>query len=265
MLRSIVKTLVPVPVRSALLRYGDHVLWMCDPRRRVSQRRLRAMRGIGRGRRCFIMGNGPSLNRTDLTLLREEHTFGLNRIYLLFEKMGFATTYLVCNDPLVLKQFGHEIDAQPMPRFINWAGRRHVSLHDNVAYLRAPTRPVQAFSTDASRWVWGGWSVTFVALQVAYYLGYDQAILIGVDHSWKIRKKPNEVTSVDGDDPDHFAPNYFGGGAKFTTANTDETEKAYTMARRAWEADGRSVVDATVGGKLDVFPKVEYASLFASR
>jgi hypothetical protein len=34
------------------------------------------------------------------------------------------------------------------------------------------------------------------------------------------------------------------------------------MAREAYEADGRRVLDATVGGKLMVFPKVDYNELF---
>ena len=37
---------------------------------------------------------------------------------------------------------------------------------------------------------------------------------------------------------------------------------AYTMARQAYERAGREVIDATVGGKLTVFPKVDYNSLF---
>jgi hypothetical protein len=34
------------------------------------------------------------------------------------------------------------------------------------------------------------------------------------------------------------------------------------MAREAYRKAGREIVDATVGGKLTVFPKVDYASLF---
>jgi hypothetical protein len=34
------------------------------------------------------------------------------------------------------------------------------------------------------------------------------------------------------------------------------------MARTAFEKDERQVLDATVGGKLTIFPKVEYTSLF---
>jgi hypothetical protein len=34
------------------------------------------------------------------------------------------------------------------------------------------------------------------------------------------------------------------------------------MAREAYAADGRRILDATVGGKLTIFPKVDYGSLF---
>jgi hypothetical protein len=34
------------------------------------------------------------------------------------------------------------------------------------------------------------------------------------------------------------------------------------MAREAYKADGREIIDATTDGKLTIFPKVEYDSLF---
>ena len=40
------------------------------------------------------------------------------------------------------------------------------------------------------------------------------------------------------------------------------SEVGYGMARAAYEKAGREVLDATVGGKLTVFPKVPYNSLF---
>jgi hypothetical protein len=36
------------------------------------------------------------------------------------------------------------------------------------------------------------------------------------------------------------------------------------MAKRAYEADGRQVLDATVGGKLQVFPKVNFDDYFSA-
>ncbi len=46
--------------------------------------RLRKFRSIHKGEDCFILGNGPSLNKIDLSLLKNYHIFGLNKIYLLF-------------------------------------------------------------------------------------------------------------------------------------------------------------------------------------
>ena len=50
------------------------------PWRRQSIRGLQNFRDIHRGKRCFILGNGPSLAKTDLSHLRDEYTMGLNRI-----------------------------------------------------------------------------------------------------------------------------------------------------------------------------------------
>jgi hypothetical protein len=54
------------------------------PWRLESIKRLRTYKDIHRGKRCFIIGNGPSLNQLDLTLLKNEYTFGMNRIYMAF-------------------------------------------------------------------------------------------------------------------------------------------------------------------------------------
>ncbi len=78
-----------------------------------------------RGQRCFIIGNGPSLKQTDLTKLKDEFTFGMNRIYLLFPELGFNTTYFVSINDLVIEQCAQEIAALPIPKFISWHSNRH--------------------------------------------------------------------------------------------------------------------------------------------
>ena len=67
---------------------------------RLSRRTLEGFRDRYAGKRCFIIGNGPSLREMDLSALRDEYTFGLNRIYLMFEKIGFPS--LVIARPSVL-------------------------------------------------------------------------------------------------------------------------------------------------------------------
>jgi len=66
----------------------------------------------------------------------------------------------------------------------------------------------------------------------------------------------------EGDDPNPFSSAYFGKGFRWQLPVLETSELAYRMAREAYARAGRQVLDATIGGKLTVFPKVEYTSLF---
>jgi hypothetical protein len=235
------------------------------PWRRESIRRLKTLKDIHEGKRAFIIGNGPSLRQTDLSKLRNEFTFGMNRIYLLFPELGFHTTYFVSINDLVIEQFKDEILAQPMPKFLAWRSHRHFPLQLPITQLptflyTSYTGP--GFSPDVRGRVWEGATVTNVALQLAFHMGFQQVILIGVDHNFASKGDANKTVVSQGDDPNHFAPNYFGKGAKWQLPDLDTSEIGYTLAREAYRKAGREVNDATVGGRLTIFPKVDYKSLF---
>lgn len=263
--RQTLKQITPAPVWSFLRNtYWLHIhdrSWYEDPRGRESQARLRSMHDRYRGERCFILGNGPSLRRMDLTPLRHEYTFGLNRIYLLFSELGFTTSFLVSINDLVIAQCAAEIDALTLPKFITWRARDVVTFDEHTIFVRSGVEEI-AFSTDPVSHVNEGATVTFVAMQLAYFLGFEEVILIGVDHSFKTKGPAHKVVVSEGDDPNHFAANYFGKGFRWQLPDLETSELAYAQARRAFEQDGRRIVDATVGGKLEVFPKVAYESLF---
>jgi len=106
--------------------------------------------------------------------------------------------------------------------------------------------------------------VTNVGLQVAFHMGFEQAILIGVDHSFAAKGKPNTTVVSDGDDQSHFDPRYFGKGFRWQLPDLDTSEQGYWMAKEAYQTAGREIIDATIGGKLQVFPRVDYESLFQS-
>ena len=231
-----------------------------DPQYQASIKRMLALKDKHRGERCFIIGNGPSIKDTDLTLLRNEVTFGSNRIYLLFGETGFCTTYFVSVNRLVIEQCAREIENLPCPKFIGWHCRDLVSFTQDMMFLHS--RPEVSFHTDITAGVWEGATVTYVALQVAYYLGFDKVILVGVDHSFTTQGKPHATVVSQGDDPNHFHPQYFGKGFRWQLPDLEMSEQAYRMAKYHFERAGREIVDATVGGKLQVFPKVNYQSLF---
>lgn len=118
------------------------------------------------------------------------------------------------------------------------------------------------FAADARGRLWEGATVTYVCLQLAYHMGFETAVLIGVDHSFVSKGKPNTTVVSQGDDPNHFAANYFGKGFRWQLPDLDTSEIGYYMAKHAYERNGRTVLDATIGGELQVFPKIDYNDLF---
>jgi hypothetical protein len=220
------------------------------------------MRNSHAGERSFILGNGPSLARMDLTPLKGEVTFGLNRVYLLFPRLGFSTTYFVAVNTLVVEQCAEEIKQLGMPKFITWRARRAMRGDEQVTFLDTDYTGEANFSGDVTGRVFEGSTVTYVALQLAYHLGFSEVILMGVDHSFQSAGRPNVTVVSGGDDPDHFSPDYFPTGFRWQLPDLLASERAYQLARQAFEAAGRRVLDATVGGKLEVFPRVDYDGLF---
>ena len=106
------------------------------PWRKQSRKGLEAFHNIHQGKRCFILGNGPSLKQTDLSKLRNEYTFGMNRIYLAFEELGFQTSYYVSVNDLVIEQCAKEILNLNLPRFVSWrAGKKWLSNQEDLFFL----------------------------------------------------------------------------------------------------------------------------------
>ena len=213
-----------------------------------------------RGERCVIIGNGPSLREMDLSPLASEFTFGLNRAYLMFDEIGFRTSFLVVVNKYVVEQCGSEIVDAGVPTFVSWHARHSMPAGAAPTYLCTVRRP--GFAHDVRNGLWAGATVTYVALQLAYHMGFQEAVLIGVDHSFATTGTPNALVVSAGDDPNHFDPAYFGKGFRWQLPDLETSEIAYETARRAFAAAGRRIVDATVGGKLHIFPKVSYAELF---
>jgi hypothetical protein len=110
--------------------------------------------------------------------------------------------------------------------------------------------------------MWEGATVTYVALQLAFHMGFKQVILIGVDHNFATKGKPNTTVISQGDDPDHFDQKYFGKGFRWQLPDLETSERAYALALENYTDADREVLDATIGGKLSIFPKVDYETLF---
>lgn len=239
------------------------MIWQIGSVGRENRARLGQFHNRHAGQRCFIIGNGPSLKTMDMTPLKDECTFSLNRGYLYFDRIGAPCTYQVAVNTHVLDQFRDEFLELDNQKFFPWGTRRWFPVDPSIHYLAGPVRPEPPrFSEDIRVDMWSGATVTYVALQLAYFMGFSKVILIGVDHNFATKGEPHKLVTSQGDDPNHFAPDYFGKGVKWQLPDLDTSELAYTLAREAYKAAGRDLVDATVDGKLTIFPKVSYMGLF---
>jgi hypothetical protein len=267
-LRETVKQGLPQPVlntlrnsRDAIIRWQQWPSATFDARRRDSIEKLAALKDSRKGERCFIIGNGPSLKQMDLSCLKNEYTIGMNRFYLMFPELGFKTTYFVSINDLVVEQCAADLQTLDVPTFISWRGRQWVKPRENLYYLFT-TYTGPKFAKDIRGRLWEGATVTYASMQVAFHLGFSQVILIGVDHNFATKGKPNTTVVSEGDDPNHFSGSYFGKGFRWQLPDLDTSELGYIRAREAYREAGREILDATVGGKLTVYPKVDFTSLF---
>ncbi len=223
--------------------------------------KLRSYHNVHKGKRCFIVANGPSLKNTDLSLLRDEITIGMNRIYLSAEQTGFDPTYIVVHDiPIQLLQFKDDLNELSRPKFFNWNARKHFTPSDNLAFIRSDYTP--RFSTDLTKTSWGGHSVTNICIQLAYYMGFDEVYLVGKDHNYEQKGVPGKLVTATGEEKNHFMKGYYQKGMEWRIPDYKGEELAYTMAKKAFEKDDRKIYDATINGDLNIFTKVNYYSLF---
>ena len=223
---------------------------------------LMQFKDIHKGKRCFIIANGPSLKHVDFSLLKDEYTIGMNRIYLMEEQNGFMPTYLACIDIYAqLLQFFDDYDGLKLPCFYNWNIRDKFSKKANQYFIKDSLSP--NFSMDIPHKGYGtGKSVTYAAIQLAYYMGFSEVYLIGKDHSYQTVLKAGKSITSDGQEENHFIKKYYNPGMLWFAPDYKSEEYAYKLARKAFEKDGRIIKDATTGGHLHVFEKIEFPSLF---
>lgn len=153
---------------------------------------LEAFHGRHRGERCFVVGNGPSLNAIDMTRLRDEITLGSNQCYLGYDRWGFAFTYWGISDQYQIEQYGADYE-------IRAAGHRaHFFPFEYAPWLRFPDAcPVnQAWCRDAAHQfspvpdrIYRGYTVTYMLLQIAAVMGCSPIILIGTDHNYPLTRR----------------------------------------------------------------------------
>lgn len=201
---------------------------------------------------CVIVGNGPSLNATRLDLLEGQDVF-ITNYAILSKKLRKLAKYLCVTNYLVAEQGAHALNTlegihKILPYWLSYCILPTPETH----YVRSVG--VEEFGADIRENISWRSSVSFFTMQIAFALGYRKVVLVGFDHSYRQPELLEEgsVIRQKDDDPNHFDHRYFKGKV-WQAADPAKMEAVYRLAKDAFEADGREIVNCTEGGKLDIF------------
>ncbi|WP_421827542.1 6-hydroxymethylpterin diphosphokinase MptE-like protein [Larkinella sp.] len=243
------------PYRQALKLCYDRLVWDIDPRSWSSRNKLLKWKDKYKGEKAVILCNGPSLNKVDFSLLKNTFTFGLNKINLLFDRSDFRPSFIAAVNLLVIEQNKDFYNSTDIPLFLRSEGKEFVKNRENVAFLHTSNQ--QKFSKDISISLWEGGTVTFVAMQLAYHMGFSEVALVGCDHYFNAKGAPGRLAVSNGDDDSHFDKRYFSNGMKWQLPEIYTSEYSYNLAKLAYNADNRAIYNATDGGALEIFERIE--------
>ena len=254
-----------------------------DPALIARQRRRMKMWENKYDGRCFCIGNGPSLRSTPLHLLENEYTFGLNRVAEIYPHTSWRPSFYV-NVTVAAADEGWGGSAKEAmvdtPSFIGYGGLPHlleaeervlsiphhvfpVRVSDDVPTQEDPDPAI--WSHDAPRWVSKYGSSMLAVMQIAVYLGFKELILVGCDLGWK------PFDYEEDKDPNHFTEDYWGKlrvstseGYKAVVVTpemaqryTDDARSCHVLAKKVCDPLGVKIYNATIGGELEVYPRVD--------
>lgn len=263
-------------IKKAFARWGTYICQYCPFFGEGSDERVKRYKDRHKGERCFILGTGPSLNQVDLAKIKDEFTIGVNGIYKIAEEIDLDYFIYVSNwywkyhleglQSVACKQAFFPLELQQ--EFSDHKNKTWIAVSDPV-YVKYGERfrvPF-AFSVDPHRRLYAGGTVLFLALQMAFYMGFSEVVLLGVDHSYdqdkdeSLRQEGGGNYSTKDGDKAHYEKEYNPSDLEYHV-DLVAMERGYALAKQVYEKAGRVIYNASPGTKLKTFEKRDFASLF---
>jgi len=250
---------------------------------RLSKKNIQ-IKNIHRGGRCFILCNGPSIIMQNISQLKNEYVFSVSRGYFHKDYNTIKPQYHCLPQLTYTDYFTHEhalsllreIDEKigDASIFINYTEEKLVNdfgLFKNrkVFYLTlgGGIDENRKDIIDICHIAPAVQSVPIMALIIAMYMGFSTIYLLGTEHDsfatgYYRYFYDNQVTSTD-----------------FAVATNGDIRctlyqelRAYTILWEQYlhlnniaESNGIKIFNATQGGKLDVFERVDFDTLFIQK
>lgn len=226
-------------------------------------RKIEALRNRYEGKRCFIIATGPSLRMEDLEALKDEVTFGMNSICMLYDRTDWRATYMGVQDLAVYEKVKLFLDKYCAGEVLisdfickdKVKKREWILFPYNGRYRaydeRFRNKYWSKFSSDCHRIVYDGFTITYSLIQIACYMGFKEIYLLGADCNYQEGKK------------NHFIEH----DVKLQSTNyihvQDKLFSGYRKVKEYADARGIKVYNATRGGMLEIFPRVDFDSVLS--
>lgn len=227
--------------------------------------KLKKLHNIHAGEKCFVIGNGPSLKAEDLEVIKNKGlvTFAFNRIYHIFDQTSWRPTYYISQDEKMLVGCVNEVSklitsTKFIPIQMKWYYDIDISGANFFNIVHDEEKGYPKFSRDITRCVVNAGTVVYSAIQFAVYMGIKEIYLIGVDHQFQTSINEKGEIVVDTTIKDYFSDKYNEDKNVLAIPNPNKSTLTYISAKKYSEKYGFDVYNATRGGKLEVFPRVDF-------
>lgn len=222
--------------------------------------RLKEFENKYNGERCFIIATGLSLTIDDLEKLKDEYTFGVNSIIKLFDKTDFRPDFYGIQDKFV---YGAMQDVIKSTKFKTAFCADVIKKYYDVPndfilfpynsdyhYFDVKFGEYNAqFSDNAYEIVYDGYSITYSLIEIAVYMGFKEIYLLGCDCSYPKGSKSHVVES--------------GFVDKNAVSNPIRMRVGYKCAKDYADSHGIKIYNATRGGELETFERVDLDEVLA--
>ena len=237
------------------------------------------------GKKCFIIGNGPSLQIDDLEKIMNEYTFASNGIYALYKHTKWRPRFYCAWDRFFCQEKMEDLDninelmdgCEAAFTSIESEGFKFRDQIENLYYLKEckgiePGEEVPLFSDDCLENVYTIGTITYAMLQLAVYMGFKEIILLGIDFSFSVERM-NDGTFIQNNVQNHMdiieeVESKSNASAKIKkiwgysySADIERQLAGYQAAKQYADSHGIKIYNATRGGKLEVFPRVNFDNL----
>lgn len=222
---------------------------------------IKDIKGKYEGKRCFVIGAGPSLTMGDLDAIKDEYSFGVNSLILSLDKTIWRPTFYGVSDKYAYEIFHHQIETHPelnvfvsdqvnnlfaLPEWIKVFPTNNFDY--NICRMKNKLSKI-AFSDDLYAAVYSAYSIIFALMQFAVYMGFKEIYLLGCDCTYTKGQT-------------HFV--------KFGHRNTMKIEdgikfiRVHEKFKEFADSRGVKVINCTRGGMLEVYPRMQLEDVLAS-